>query len=121
MSAAPLPTALYEGLLKKLVDIIDLVHKGEGATTPQAKQALRNATNELRASFTQAKDIAINLPGGEMLVEEQDDVLEMLTKLRNQKREQLIQFMNRSILSSSANVESKMDIDSMASTPFHGF
>ena len=34
----------------------------------------------------QAKDFAINLPGGELLIEEQDDIIQMLETLRDHKR-----------------------------------
>lgn len=43
-------------------------------------------TNNFRDAVNQAKEVAVNLPGGEMLTEEQDEVIEMLIKLRDQKR-----------------------------------
>jgi hypothetical protein len=33
-----------------------------------------------------AKDIALNLPGGELLTREQDEVIDMLEKLKDRKR-----------------------------------
>ena len=108
MSAAPIPTALYEGILGKVVEILDLIHKGDGASTHQSKQAIRNAVrepfprlqapesylsksislqaNDLKESLNEAKGIASDLPGGEMCIEDQDEVLDMLSRARNRKR-----------------------------------
>jgi hypothetical protein len=43
-------------------------------------------TNNFKNAITQAKDFAINLPGGELLTEEQDDIIQMLETLRDRKR-----------------------------------
>lgn len=43
--AAPLPTALFEGLLKKLAAVLELVQKAEELTSFTAKQALQNAVS----------------------------------------------------------------------------
>jgi hypothetical protein len=43
-------------------------------------------TNNFKNALTQARELAIDLPGGEMLIEEQDAVIDMLESLRNRKR-----------------------------------
>lgn len=43
MASNALPAALYEGLLGKLVTVLELTQKPEGTVTPQAKQALLHA------------------------------------------------------------------------------
>ncbi|KAG6810898.1 hypothetical protein H0H92_009890 [Tricholoma furcatifolium] len=123
MSATnPLPTNLYEGLLLKLVTVLELTQKSEGVTTPQAKQALLQATNDFKNALHQAKELAAGLPGGEMMVQDQDEVIAMLEKLRDRKRDQLALFADKVLLSSAefSAQDVKMEIDSMASTPFHG-
>ncbi|KAG7450867.1 uncharacterized protein BT62DRAFT_541202 [Guyanagaster necrorhizus] len=80
-SSSVLPMSLYEGLLAKLVKILELTQKPEGTATPQAKQALLHAS-----SIAQAKDLAAELAGGELRIDEQDEVIEMLTQLRDRKR-----------------------------------
>ncbi|KAF9466973.1 hypothetical protein BDZ94DRAFT_1250212 [Collybia nuda] len=120
MSTNPLPTSLYESLLVKLVTIIQLTQSSEGTATPQSKQALLQATNDYKSAVIRAKELAASLPGGELLVEDQDEVITMLEKLRDRKREQLSKFAARVIVSGGPSaLENKMEIDSMASTPFH--
>ncbi|KAG5636735.1 hypothetical protein H0H81_006993 [Sphagnurus paluster] len=120
MSTNPLPTSLYEGLLLKLVTILELTQKSEGIVTPQAKQALLQATNDFKNSLAQAKELAASLPGGEMLVQDQDEVIAMFERLRERKREQLVQFSSKTLVSvGSHSADNKMEIDSMASTPFY--
>ncbi|KAF8060854.1 hypothetical protein FPV67DRAFT_1673686 [Lyophyllum atratum] len=120
MATNPLPTSLYESLLLKLVTVLELTQKSEGIVTLQAKQALLQATNDFKNSINQAKELAADLPGGEMLVQDQDDVIEMLEKLRERKRERLARFSARPLESRGfSGPEDKMEIDSMASTPFH--
>lgn len=88
--------------------------------------------------MAQAKELANTLPGGELLIEEQEEVIDMLERLRDRKRfvvqtvsiiyssyvhmlrnrQQLAQFSTRTLSSSSiAGDLTKMDVDSTASTP----
>jgi hypothetical protein len=87
--------------------------------------------------LNQAKELAVHLPGGELLIDDQTEVIEMLTELRDRKRyvgarvlfnsnkqnggrQQLTEFSTRTLAASSAfAVDHRMEIDSMASTPFH--
>jgi hypothetical protein len=89
--------------------------------------------------LNKAKELVNLLPGGEMLVEEQDEIIDMLEKLRDHKqyvpdetffkvfflyvcstRQQLSQFSTCILSSSGGSVDGdvKMEVDSMASTPF---
>ncbi|KAJ7198933.1 hypothetical protein B0H12DRAFT_1156084 [Mycena haematopus] len=120
MTTNPLPVALFESLLLKLVAILELTQKSEGIVTPQAKQAVLHATNEFKSALNQAKELAARLPGGELLIEDQTEVIAMLTEMRDRKRQQLAEFSTRTLAASSAfPVDHRMEIDSMASTPFH--
>ncbi|KAF5338220.1 hypothetical protein D9758_012869 [Tetrapyrgos nigripes] len=113
-------TTLYQGILLKLVTVLELTQKPEGISTLQARQALLQATNDFKSALLQAKEMAANMPGGELLIEDQDDIIEMLTTLRQRKREKLTQFSAQAQAVSSETVaETKMEVDSMASTPFH--
>ncbi|KAG6820128.1 hypothetical protein H0H93_005003 [Arthromyces matolae] len=132
MSTEPLPTNLYESLLSKLAIVLELTQKSDGIVTPQAKRALLQATNDFKNAINQAKELAASLPGGEMLVEEQDEVIAMLENLRDRKRcamffisspllvELLTQFSSQPLAAEGLSAQdAKMEIDSMASTPFH--
>ncbi|EFI28565.1 hypothetical protein CC1G_13592 [Coprinopsis cinerea okayama7 len=111
-------SALYESLILKLVTVLEITRESEGITTPQAKQKLLQATNDFKNSLAQAKEIARNIPGGEFTVEEQDEVIEMLETLRDRKR--LAHFSSKNLASAHSLADTKMEIDSMASTPFGG-
>ncbi|KAF8236950.1 hypothetical protein L208DRAFT_1390013 [Tricholoma matsutake] len=86
MTENPLPSSLYEGLLEKLVIVLELAQKNEGVVTPSAKQAILQATNDFKSALNRAKDLAANLPGGELRIEEQDEIIEMLETLKSRKR-----------------------------------
>ncbi|KAJ7367588.1 hypothetical protein B0H14DRAFT_3087509 [Mycena olivaceomarginata] len=120
MTNNPLPAALFESLFLKLIAVLELTQRPEGIVTPQAKQAVLHATNEFKSALNQAKELAVHLPGGELLIDDQTEVIEMLTELRDRKRQQLTEFSTRTLAASSAfAVDHRMEIDSMASTPFH--
>ncbi|KAJ7730973.1 hypothetical protein DFH07DRAFT_968921 [Mycena maculata] len=120
MTTNALPVALFESLLLKLVAVLELTQRPEGTVTPQAKQAVLHATNEFKSALTEAKERAARLPGGELLLADQADVIEMLAALRDRKREQLAEFSKRTLAASGAAAGGRrMEVDSMASTPFH--
>jgi len=95
-------------------------------------------TNNFKNAIAQAKEFATNLPGGELLIEEQDDIIQMLETLRDRKRyasipsffslsssgftlvfrAQLAQFAARKVTSTAAAHNFKMEVDSVASTPY---
>ncbi|KAF7331502.1 Mediator of RNA polymerase II transcription subunit 9 [Mycena kentingensis (nom. inval.)] len=93
----PLPVALFDSLLPKLITVLEEIEKPDGVVTPQARQAVLAATNEFRDALTKAKELATNLPGGDLRIEEQVDVIEMLTELRDRKRRQLAEFSSRTM------------------------
>ena len=43
-------------------------------------------TNDFKLTLARAKEFAVAMPGGESVVEAQDQVLKMLTQLRDKKR-----------------------------------
>ncbi|PCH33229.1 hypothetical protein WOLCODRAFT_147330 [Wolfiporia cocos MD-104 SS10] len=108
-------SSVFESLLPKLLVILELTQQSENAATPQTKQAIVQATNDFRETLRQAKEVASTLPGGELSVEEQDEVIEMLEKLKERKRQQLLEFSANVHSISTAGV--LMDVDSTASTP----
>ncbi|KAI0367494.1 hypothetical protein BV20DRAFT_555973 [Pilatotrama ljubarskyi] len=110
-------TAVYESLLLKLANVLELATQEQGSMTPQAKQALVRSTKEYKDSMREAHDFATNLPGGELSVQEQDEVIQMLEKLKERKK-QLIEFAEKvGAISSSSQQDVKMEVDSTASTP----
>ncbi|KAJ8088867.1 hypothetical protein PM082_014113 [Marasmius tenuissimus] len=123
MATNSLPTGLFQNLLSKLATILELTQSPEGTSTQQGREAIRQATDDFRRSLALAKGLATGLPGGELLIEDQDDVIDMLATLRDRKREQLGDFSSRATVASptvrDTTAELKMEVDSMASTPFH--
>ncbi|TEB04472.1 hypothetical protein FA13DRAFT_1756400 [Coprinellus micaceus] len=120
MSSAALPSELYESLLLRLVAVLEITRDNESVSNPQAKQKLLQATKDFRNALDQAKELALNIPGGEFTVAEQDNVIRMLETLRDRKRARLAQFAARPVESSHSGLIAKLEIDSMASTPFGG-
>ncbi|KAL1747354.1 hypothetical protein HDZ31DRAFT_32257 [Schizophyllum fasciatum] len=114
-SKSAVPASLYEGLMPKLANVLELSQRPEGTTTTAAKRAILDATNDFKLTLSRAKEFAVTLPGGESVVEDQDQVLSMLTQLRDRKREQLAQFSARS--STTSQYTTLMNLDSTASTP----
>lgn len=150
-------TSLYESLSLKLANVIELAIQDQGSgLTPQLKQALVRSvrttfqpidsvssillqTREFKDGLREANEYAATLPGGEMSVEEQDEVILMLEKLKERKkyaiipriqsisltspvqRKQLAEFADRVGKISTAKPDYKMDykmeVDSTASTP----
>ncbi|KAF5311904.1 hypothetical protein D9619_003627 [Psilocybe cf. subviscida] len=116
MNANVFPISLYEELLPKLVAILELTQQPQGTPDPQAKHKLLQATNNFKNALAQAKEYALSLPGGEMITDEQDEVIAMLEIMKERKRAQLADFVARKVSTVSADV--KMELDSVASTPF---
>ncbi|KAF8737366.1 hypothetical protein AX14_012961 [Amanita brunnescens Koide BX004] len=118
MSVPNIPTHLYQSLILKLVAVLELTQSPNGVVTPQAKQALLQATNDYKNAMSQARELASNLPGGELVIEEQEQVIQMLEQLRDRKKNILARFSQRALESAAKPTESvKMEIDSTASTP----
>ncbi|KAF9235867.1 hypothetical protein BU15DRAFT_50877, partial [Melanogaster broomeanus] len=101
--------------------VLEYTQRSEGAVTLQATQALLQVTNDFKDALAQAKDYARTLPGGELNPVERDEIIEMLEKLREHKRQELALFSQRvtSVSHPSAQeADVMMEIDSTASPPF---
>ncbi|OCH92706.1 hypothetical protein OBBRIDRAFT_726231 [Obba rivulosa] len=118
--------AQFETLIPKLAAVLERAQQAEDGLTPQTKQALVHATNDFKEGVRAARDAARALPGGELAVAEQDEVLAMLARLRARKRRQLEAFAERVAAAAeaaaararAADESVKMEVDSTASTPF---
>ncbi|KAF9235870.1 hypothetical protein BU15DRAFT_77592 [Melanogaster broomeanus] len=53
---AAIPSPLFAGIIPKLITVLEHTQRSEGAMTPQAKQALLQATNDFKNALAQAKD-----------------------------------------------------------------
>ncbi|KIJ59843.1 hypothetical protein HYDPIDRAFT_32835 [Hydnomerulius pinastri MD-312] len=116
-----LPAPLFGCIIPKLIAVLEHTQRSEGTVTPQAKQALLQATNDFKSTLAQAKEYANSLSGGELNAQQQDELIRMLEMLRDHKRQELSQFAQRvSNLSGSSaqGAIAKMEVDSTASTPF---
>ncbi|KIM50973.1 hypothetical protein SCLCIDRAFT_1224966 [Scleroderma citrinum Foug A] len=113
-----LPESLFEQIIPRLLAVLDHTQRSDSTATPQAKQALLQATNDYKNTLSQAKEYAAHLPGGELNADEQKALIDMLERLREHKKQQLSIFSERvsSVLSSSGQSE-MVEIDSTASTP----
>jgi len=117
-----LPISSFDVLIQKLVAVLELSSSG-GELTPQARQALLQSTNDLKDALNQAKSLINALPGGELCLDEQDEVIDMLQRLKQAKKaqlEQLSQYVPSNSVSDSPVTDAKdiqMEIDSTASTP----
>ncbi|GJE99563.1 hypothetical protein PsYK624_158300 [Phanerochaete sordida] len=111
-------TTLFSNLLPNIVNVLEVVTESELGTNPDLKKKLVQASNTLRDDFGRAKEAAINLEGGDISLEEQEEIAEMLKGLIARKRLVLRNFA-RDIDTKAAAPEVKMDIDldSTASTP----
>ncbi|KAK1231912.1 hypothetical protein PQX77_004962 [Marasmius sp. AFHP31] len=102
---------------------LDTWSNGQNSEKVTVASTTPTTTDDFRGSLALAKSLATGLPGGELLIEDQDDVIDMLVTLRDRKREQLGDFSSRASVASSTardtTAELKMEVDSMASTPFH--
>ncbi|KAH7884042.1 hypothetical protein F5I97DRAFT_1641719 [Phlebopus sp. FC_14] len=115
-----LPASLFGSIIPKLVSVLEHTQRSDGAVSPQAKQALLQATNEFKNTLAQARGYAGSLRGGELNSQEQDELIVMLEKLKDHKRQELLQFAQRVEYLSSVSTQdavAKIEVDSTASTP----
>ncbi|THH05561.1 hypothetical protein EW145_g4702 [Phellinidium pouzarii] len=110
---------VFESLLKRLAHALEVTQNSDSTLNPQTRQAIFQATTSLNDGLARAKDIANTLPGGEMLIEEQNDVIAMLERLRDLKQAQLAQFSERVLATAGASAEqqARIEVDSTASSP----
>lgn len=102
-------STVYESLLPKLIAILEVTQQAaDGVPTQQVKQTLVLAvcaqrknnlsrslwlqTNDFRDTLKEAKEMATTLPGGELSVKEQDEVIAMLERLKERKQYVLFAF-----------------------------
>lgn len=119
-----LPSPAFESLLPKLLTILQVTQRPEGTTNARNKQALLQAIQAFREAMNHVRDVAGALPGGELLIEEQDEIISMLERLRAKKRSQLQDFSDKVIDTKGHDVPQygvgqnpQMEVDSNASTP----
>lgn len=119
-----LPSSAFESLLPRLLTILQVTQRPEGTTNARNKQDLLQAIQAFREAMNHARDVAGALPGGELLIEEQNEVIAMLERLRAKKRLQLQDFSDKVIDTKGYNVPQysagqnpQMEVDSNASTP----
>ncbi|TDL28875.1 hypothetical protein BD410DRAFT_824454 [Rickenella mellea] len=118
MSSNALPTAAFDGLIENLAHVLEVTQNSQ-PQSHEARLALFLATTAFKDGITQAKDLATALPGGELLIEEQNQVIAMLEELRDRKRQQLAELSMCALSTSSgqSTQDMKMEIDSTASSP----
>jgi len=103
--------ASFRSLLPALVDVLETSQKQGGLAS---KQALLTSTNEFKDTLSKAKQLATSLPGGDMSISDQDEVIEMLEKLRDYKRAQLAQFSRLAVFNKTEDMS--MSTDSVTET-----
>ncbi|KAJ1308652.1 hypothetical protein OPQ81_004346 [Rhizoctonia solani] len=87
----------FESLLPSVVQIIQSTQPQPPAQTQQQQQEIAKATMALRTQLVTARDQVDALPGGEMLLKDQQEVIQMLKEMRSQRRAQLARLANLSI------------------------
>ncbi|KAI9510642.1 hypothetical protein F5148DRAFT_1178056 [Russula earlei] len=125
------PSSAFESLLPRLLTILQVTQRPEGTSNVRNKQDLLQAIQAFRESLNHSRSLASALPGGELLIEEQDEIIAMLERLREKKRSQLREFSDKVIDtkaaghsvplyaggSGAAGTNAQMEVDSNASTP----
>ncbi|KAG9047287.1 hypothetical protein FS837_002595 [Tulasnella sp. UAMH 9824] len=96
------PISAFESLQPALIKVLKAVHDAgdsDELSVPCIAPRLTTAeghseqqTNELKERIAEAKSLIDALPGGEMLIEHQDEVIKALEQLKAQKTEHLIKF-----------------------------
>lgn len=106
-----------EEIVPKLIAVLEHTQVSGINLTQQTKEALLQATNDYKNVLLQARKYAATLPGGELNAEDQEELIAMLERLRDHKKQQLAEFSER-VSSMLSSVESeRVEIDSTASTP----
>jgi len=110
MEANVLSISVFESLLPALANVLEVARRQDDTTTTltqQTKQELLKAvrsrlslgsfsqkiyiysddqTNNFKSNLAEAKRLVDSLPGGNLTLSEQDEVIELLEKLRDEKR-----------------------------------
>ncbi|CAE6413193.1 unnamed protein product [Rhizoctonia solani] len=77
----------FESLLPTVVQIIQSTQPQSATQTHQQQQDIAKATMALRTQLSIARDQVDALPGGEMLLKDQQEVIQMLKEMRSQRRQ----------------------------------
>ncbi|KAH7104754.1 hypothetical protein BKA62DRAFT_693293 [Auriculariales sp. MPI-PUGE-AT-0066] len=90
------PTALrtdaFEKLLPTIVDTVELTQRHAGENSLQHRQAVVQLANQLKERFSEAKKIAQSLPGGDLSIEQQDALIELLERFRDERMSVALSF-----------------------------
>ncbi|KAG9005863.1 hypothetical protein FRB93_009261 [Tulasnella sp. JGI-2019a] len=97
-----LPVDTFEGLLPALTNILKVVYDAGDSEESKHKLAITAATDELKEKLARAKELVENLPGGEMSLEDQDEAIAALERLRDQRRAHILTFADSKSLSQVA-------------------
>lgn len=100
MSTTPpyaLTQATFESLLPSVVSILQSTQPHPQPTVSAHGQEIAKATMALRSQLSTARDLVDALPGGEMLLEQQQEVITMLTEMRDKRRAQLARLSELSV------------------------
>jgi len=90
-----LPVETFEDLLPALDNVLKAVYDARDGDEAQHKLAIAAATDDLKMKLARARELVDGLPGGEMLRRDQDQAIEVLQKLRDQRRAHLLSFVTR--------------------------
>ncbi|CAG7846675.1 SubName: Full=Uncharacterized protein {ECO:0000313/EMBL:CCA77788.1} [Serendipita indica DSM 11827] len=90
----PFPLSSLEGLIPSLLKVYAMVNDvpynaNEEGHTPTTAQQLVEATDDFKKQLQNARVLVENLVGGDLNSASQDEVIKMLEKWRDLKREQL--------------------------------
>ncbi|KAG9101603.1 hypothetical protein FS749_005483 [Ceratobasidium sp. UAMH 11750] len=91
-----LSQSTFESLLPSIVGILQSTQP-QGPASPAQRQEIAKATMALRSQLANARDLVDALPGGEMLLEHQHEVIAMLTEMRDARRAQLARLSDLSL------------------------
>ncbi|KAG8937252.1 hypothetical protein FRC03_010106 [Tulasnella sp. 419] len=91
-SQNPLPAYEFEQLIPSLIRVLKAVNDklpADEERIAQQKYAIAGATNELKSLISRAKSLVDSLPGGDMQLEDQDEVIKALRQVRDEKQKYL--------------------------------
>ncbi|KAH8086591.1 hypothetical protein BXZ70DRAFT_1011683 [Cristinia sonorae] len=105
-------------LVEKFAAVVEIIYTQHNAPqTPQSRQNLLKVVNEFKEDVARAQEAAHSLHGGHLTAAEQDDIINMLSDIKEQKRKALESLLAHIDLPLPAVDTSNMELDSTASTP----
>ncbi|KAI0697018.1 hypothetical protein BC835DRAFT_1413916 [Cytidiella melzeri] len=116
-----MPSTVYEGLLQEVAAVLDVVNELTAAqSSTEIRRKLVQTTNALKHDTLVAREGANNLQGGELSIEDQEDIIDTLEKLKARKKATLNKFSDEMTRAPQAVINSEsasVEVDSTASTP----